>query len=96
MAEIPEMGYCSIECESEKTGLLPSQIELYHSGRGLAYITNAPKAYDGLGTYEGNAPEVRERFEQTKERFVVIAPEHLDWQLSRYWSGLYVTREAHR
>jgi len=52
-------------------------------------ITTAPAAYDGFGTVE-LSPEVGTDMRGRPLRLVVIQPDHLDWQLSRYSSGLHV------
>jgi len=45
-----------------------------------AWITNAPAAYDGFGTWtEQNGPD--------GQRTVRIHADHLEWQARRYWSG---------
>lgn len=50
--------------------------------------TNAPVDYDGFGTME-----ITRWFEDENDRYpmraVLVRDEHLDWQLSRYSSGMH-------
>ncbi len=52
-----------------------------HSAKYIIVMTNAPKDYDGFGTFTVN--------QSGKDRIVAIQEQHLDWQTHRYGSGLY-------
>ena len=55
----------------------------------MRYITCAPPEYDGHGTkhiaYFGFGPNGKGNW----PREVDILPEHIDWQLMRYSTGMY-------
>lgn len=52
----------------------------------LPYHTEAPTSYDGFGTTTIAA--------LSGARIVLIHPDHVSWQLTRYASGSYATRQA--
>lgn len=58
----------------------------------LVYHTLAPAAYDGFGTFtlpsEQFPPKIDPRTGATL-RTVGICPDNLEWQISRYASGMY-------
>lgn len=53
----------------------------------VTYFTDAPEAYDGFGTRTLDIVGMRRG---NFFREVAIPAEHVDWQTSRYASGLYV------
>lgn len=60
-------------------------ITLGNSGSNFRfYKTNAPKVYDGFGTFA-----IEKWGHANGTRFVLIDVEHETWQLQRYASGTY-------
>src|ERR1051326_1287384 len=64
----------------------------------VALITDAPKIYDGFGTmtvqefgHPLTAPDVETKGDA---RLVLVRAEHLNWQQSRYSSGLHASHMA--
>tara|TARA_Y100000310_G_scaffold207027_2_gene207484 strand:+ start:1551 stop:1802 length:252 start_codon:yes stop_codon:yes gene_type:complete len=57
----------------------------------MSYIyTTAPKSYDGFGTIEIEVKWTTKSYDKdTPVRLVQIEDEHLQWQISRYQSGMY-------
>ena len=53
-------------------------------------VTSAPEAYDGFGTETVEwLPYVSRPGQSNRYRVVRVLPEHRDWQVGRYASGLY-------
>jgi hypothetical protein len=50
--------------------------------------TTAPSAYDGFGTVELD-PDAGTDNRGLTIRKVAVEPDHLDWQMARYASGLH-------
>jgi hypothetical protein len=53
------------------------------------FLTNAPEKFDGFGT----TTLEDHTFGEKVQRFVMIPINHLDWQLSRYSSGMHSAEE---
>ena len=65
---------------------------------GVLIVTDAPRAYDGFGTVEvqnfESPVEVGGVYTKGDARLVLVRSEHLDWQTSRYSSGLHAAHPA--
>lgn len=73
------------EKEATQISVTIGNVELHFA----AYITRAPRSYDGFGTLELEV--LRAKGVETPERIVLIKDQHLSWQLQRYGSGNYKT-----
>lgn len=59
----------------------------------VAVVTDAPRAYDGFGTFTikdfGSNVDIEGQITRGDARMVLVDREHLEWQRGRYYSDMH-------